>query len=170
MSSDKSDRFRLGVTHKAEKVWQYNNNKDLFTGWRKNYVLDNYDAEVDHIVECQVGQNIWDRVFDGRRTTRGRLAPVRDIWNDLDNLNNTPMHINRKKGDGFERWLAGHEHDLRSALRYYDVASNHCIKIVTTFEDTANVLCDSLDELAVEKSLDLYAEFACVLADWRDRA
>jgi hypothetical protein len=64
--------FRKSVTHKAGKTWQENRNKDLYTGWHKN--KDGIDWQVDHIVECQLGEYIWDQCLDGRRTTRGRCV------------------------------------------------------------------------------------------------
>lgn len=45
--------FRKTVTHKRDKVWSSNKNKDLYTGWRKSKFDDDEDLEpeVDHIVE-----------------------------------------------------------------------------------------------------------------------
>ena len=68
--------IRRGVTHKRPKVWQNNKNKDMYTGWHKNKFEndDDIDPHVDHIVECQLGDLIWNNVLDGSslRTTRGR--------------------------------------------------------------------------------------------------
>lgn len=63
--------FRMNVTHKYDKVWSVNRNKDLYTSKSKGKLEDTEDVEVDHVVEVQLGEHIWDNL-DGRLTTRGR--------------------------------------------------------------------------------------------------
>uniref|UniRef100_A0A7R9VYF7 Uncharacterized protein n=1 Tax=Chlamydomonas euryale TaxID=1486919 RepID=A0A7R9VYF7_9CHLO len=158
--------FRKSVTYKLDKVWTNNSNKDLFTGWWRRKLEDEHHPHVDHIVECQLGEHIWNQALDGRMTTRTRLAKVTKLWNDVDNLNVTTNWLNQRKGDAFERWLKGQDDDLRSALVYYNVASNQRTKIVVAFEDAQRWLADELDDLAEDSGLDLYADISCELEHW----
>ena len=65
--------FRKSVTHKADRVWDNNYGKDLYTGKRRDhYEGENVRTEVDHIMECQLGEHMWEKAFDGRMTTRSR--------------------------------------------------------------------------------------------------
>ncbi|KXZ50760.1 hypothetical protein GPECTOR_15g445 [Gonium pectorale] len=162
--------FRKGVTHKEDKVWRNNNNKDLYTRWNRNkFDSERVDTQVDHIVECQLGEYMWENAFDGRRTTRGRLAPVVQLWNDVDNLNNTSTGLNQRKGDAFEMWKDGREPSLWSALVRYNVPANHRANICVAFEDTADWLAGELDDMADEMECDLYGNMASELDNWREK-
>lgn len=160
--------FRCGVTHKKNKVWNNNGNKDLFTGWKRNKVEDEHTPEVDHILECQFGELIWDLEVDESMKTRTRLNAMKNLWNGVDNLNVTPGWLNQKKGDAFEVWLEGMEDTLWSSLCRYNVASNHRAKIIVAFEETVVWVCDRLDTLEDRDGYDVYGDFACTVAEWNE--
>ncbi|PNH08242.1 hypothetical protein TSOC_005241 [Tetrabaena socialis] len=162
--------FRKSVTHKAGRVWDNSEKKDLYTGWRRmKFEQEGVGQEVDHIVECQLWEYMWENAFDGRMTTRGRLAPVVALWNDVDNLNVTSERLNQSKGDAFEVWKDGREDSLWSALVRYNVPGNHRAKICVAFEEAAGWLADELGELADEKECELYGNMASELEWWCDR-
>ena len=96
-----------------------------------------------------------------------RLGPVVKLWNDLGNLNNTAMRLNRSKGDAFEVWKDGRESNLRDALLRYNVAANHRARICVAFEETVDDLCCGLDEVAEKTECDVYSDLAAQLADWK---
>ena len=52
----------------------------MYTGWHKNKIENDDDIypHVDHIVECQLGEFIWNNALDGRRTLRSRSVMYED--------------------------------------------------------------------------------------------
>ncbi|PNW84303.1 hypothetical protein CHLRE_04g228950v5 [Chlamydomonas reinhardtii] len=162
--------FRKSVTHKADRVWDNNYGKDLYTGKRRDhYEGENVRTEVDHIMECQLGEHMWEKAFDGRMTTRSRLAAVVELWNDVDNLNVTQKKINQPKGSAFKAWKAGTDDTLRDALLRYNVAANHRAKICVAFEEAGNRLAGKLDGLADNTGIELYGDMAVEMEAWVNR-
>jgi hypothetical protein len=102
----KLDTLREKVWGKKDKVFKYRQKLDgqeldSYTGKSKNYLEKNHQLEVDHIWEIQqlATAITWtDAKSGGTRLTFAQLLYIKDVANDLGNLNVTCKHINQAKG------------------------------------------------------------------------
>ena len=95
--------IRLQVAHKKERVFEFRNNRDLYTNKKKN---DVENPQVDHIVEDQiVGHAAANVLFQQSYTPY--LKTLKDALNleSLENYNVTLGSINQSKGSLIRTYL-----------------------------------------------------------------
>jgi hypothetical protein len=97
--------LRESVTSKADNVWKYRNDVDVYCGARRS---DTDRPQVDHCLEVQLAELALVRAFGSGRNTRAQSMAtaqateiVRGALNGVKNLNVTSTKINQAKRGPF---------------------------------------------------------------------
>lgn len=100
--------LRANVTAKADTVWKYRADRDVYTHTPR---ADVAKPQVDHVLECQLGEVALARAYcavgakPGSFATAQAADAIRTAWNDSANLNVTDASINLKKKGPFQAAL-----------------------------------------------------------------
>ena len=100
--------LRASVTSKADAVWEYRADRDVYTHTPR---ADVAKPQVDHVLECQLGEVALARAYrtvgakPGSFATAQAADAIRTVWNDSANLNVTDASVNLKKKGPFQAAL-----------------------------------------------------------------